>query len=114
MSQATMLIEEVIRPRVREIPVFQGLCRDCVNAPACTFPRDPSRPVRSCDEFAATELARDRQGPFVSAARVFAAVSSQAAPEPGNLKGLCRQCARRSSCTFPKPPEGVWHCDELA
>ena len=32
----------------------------------------------------------------------------------GDAKGLCRQCARRLTCSYPKPPEGVWQCDELA
>jgi hypothetical protein len=38
------------------------------------------------------------------------------APDRGTteLKGLCVQCARRDSCTYPKPAGGVWHCDELA
>ena len=113
MSQATMLIEEVMRPVERRAPAIQGLCRDCVNAEACTFPRDPSQPVRSCDEFTPTTLARDRHAPFVMAMPVYPIIRERA-PDPEELRGLCRQCANRITCTFPKPPEGVWQCDELA
>ncbi len=114
MAHGTMLIEETTRPRVREALAIQGLCRDCVNAPTCTFPRDPSRPVRSCDEFAPTDLARDRQGSPLSTSAVFSTAISQAGSEPGYLKGLCGQCTQRPTCTFPKPAGGVWHCEELA
>jgi len=113
MSQATMLIEEVARPVVRQTMVFQGLCRDCSRAEACTFPRDPSRAVRSCEEFETAEPAWGRRPSLESVAPVFPTVSDPAA-EAGNLKGLCRQCTERLTCQFPKPPEGVWQCDELA
>jgi hypothetical protein len=113
MSQATMLIEEVARPVVRQTMVFQGLCRDCSRAEACTFPRDPSRAVRSCEEFEAPEPARGRNAPLECAVSVFS-VASEPAAETGELGGLCRQCAQRLTCQFPKPPEGVWQCDELA
>jgi hypothetical protein len=29
-----------------------------------------------------------------------------------DLKGLCVNCDNRHTCTFPKPEEGVWHCEE--
>lgn len=28
------------------------------------------------------------------------------------LRGLCVNCDRRYDCTYPKPPGGVWSCDE--
>jgi hypothetical protein len=31
---------------------------------------------------------------------------------PADIPGLCRNCARLSDCTYPKPAGGVWHCDE--
>jgi hypothetical protein len=30
-----------------------------------------------------------------------------------DLKGLCRTCVHAATCSFPKPPGGVWQCDEL-
>ncbi len=26
--------------------------------------------------------------------------------------GLCKTCAVRTECKYPKPESGVWHCDE--
>lgn len=34
------------------------------------------------------------------------------APFPGGLRGLCVSCDLRFGCTYPKPPGGVWNCDE--
>jgi len=31
----------------------------------------------------------------------------------GKLRGLCRTCERRDTCTYPKPEGGVWHCEEF-
>ncbi len=95
-------------PAKLERTLYTGLCPDCMNEPACTFPRDPSRPIWSCDEF--------KPPPSVSApdqpAAPFMAVKERSEPE--ELIGLCRDCLRRSICQYPKPLGGVWHCEELA
>jgi len=31
---------------------------------------------------------------------------------PTEAAGLCRNCARLSTCTYPRPEGGVWHCNE--
>jgi hypothetical protein len=32
---------------------------------------------------------------------------------PGKAhRGLCVNCDRREGCTLPRPPGGVWHCEE--
>jgi hypothetical protein len=113
MPTTTVDLLEVIRPPIRQITVGAGLCRTCISAPECTFPRDPSRPVRSCDEFEGADAPRSDHIPRMVAASIF---------PPGDafdkgtteMKGLCVQCARRHTCTYPKPVGGVWHCDELA
>ncbi len=95
-------------PAKLERTLYTGLCRDCVNESACTFPRDPSRPIWFCDEFK----------PSASPSRPGRPAGSDAAEAertgPEELKGLCRDCLRRLTCQFPKPPGGVWHCEELA
>ncbi len=95
-------------PAKQERTLYTGLCPDCMNEPTCTFPRDPSRPIWFCDEFK----------PSASASRRGQPVASDTAEEertkPEELKGLCRDCLRRLTCQFPKPPGGVWHCEELA
>jgi hypothetical protein len=113
MPTTTVDLQEIAKPPICQIPVWVGLCRTCVRAPECTFPRDPNRPVRSCDEFEGAEAPRSERTPRTVPASVF---PMDAGPDRGatELKGLCVQCARRSSCAYPKPAGGVWHCDELA
>ncbi len=26
--------------------------------------------------------------------------------------GLCKNCEKRTVCTYPKSPAGIWHCEE--
>ena len=106
------MFQSKLTPQSAEFVVLQwkprlgGLCRDCRLADTCTFPRDPSRPVRSCDEFDPT-LAVPRRPSFSRTADLEPVA-------PGDrLIGLCRECLRRPTCQYPKPVGGVWHCDEL-
>ncbi|MBP2670313.1 MAG: hypothetical protein H6Q85_379, partial [candidate division NC10 bacterium] len=46
MPTTTVVLQEVAQTPIRQIHVGAGLCRTCVKAPECTFPRDPRRPVR--------------------------------------------------------------------
>lgn len=112
MPTTTVELQEIARPPIRQITVGAGLCRTCVKAPECTFPRDASRPVRSCDEFEGADGPRSERVPRSVASAIF---PLGGAPEKGaaELKGLCVQCARRDTCAYPKPAGGVWHCDEL-
>jgi hypothetical protein len=38
--------------------------------------------------------------------------SEEGASFLGVLRGLCINCDLRRDCTYPKPPGGVWNCDE--
>lgn len=113
MPTTTIDLQEIARTPVRQITVGAGLCRTCVKAAECTFPRDPDRPVRSCDEFEGADGPRFDHTPRTVAPSIFPSIS---AAEKGatEMKGLCVQCARRHTCAYPKPAGGVWHCDELA
>lgn len=110
MFQATMTLQEAERAILRKAPSIGGLCRDCSNADTCTFPRDPSRPIRSCDEF--EELAFPPTASSV--ARPVRSLVREDPAKATELKGLCKECALRFTCVYPKPLGGVWHCDELA
>ena len=114
MLRGSAVIEPDAELLRRRLPVITGLCGDCVHAAACTFPRDPAHPVRACEEFEGAEVRPVERRPLVAVAAVFPEPPDPMAAVPGNAKGLCRQCARRLTCSYPKPPEGVWQCDELA
>jgi hypothetical protein len=113
MTTTTVELQEIACPPIRPIPVGAGLCRTCVKAPECTFPRDPRRPVRSCDEFEGADGPRSERVPRIVAPSIFP-VRGACEGGTAELKGLCVQCARRHTCAYPKPAGGVWHCDELA
>lgn len=88
-----------------------GLCSCCNAAATCTYAR--TGPILQCEEFDGIVPPRMK---VTHATRA----SSTGLPKkpPGReedlslLKGLCSLCENRSTCTFPKPEGGVWHCEE--
>ena len=111
--KAEVAVGEARRPAERARLRIDGLCRDCVAEETCTFPRDPSRPVWSCDEFeGAGAIPAGYTVPVGKAPPLSIGVEEMA--RTTELKGLCRECANRQTCQYPKPPGGVWHCEELA
>ena len=113
MAPTAVALQEIIRPPIRQAAVGSGLCRSCVKAAECTFPRSPGHIVRSCDEFEGADGPRSPYAPLADGSSIFAA-RGPAEAATAELKGLCVQCARRRTCAYPKPAGGVWHCDELA
>lgn len=92
---------------------YRGLCSTCKNAEACSFPRDPNRPVLECDEFDGYEV--PQQEASIELAAPGTDVRSEEVAEKAEsntVRGLCRNCGRFETCTYPKPEGGVWHCDE--
>jgi len=89
---------------------FGGLCSTCKHAKACTYPRDPRRPVVQCDEFEGIREASEKAANAnPGSVKMVHATRPQAERK---YLGLCRICEKRETCTFPKPEGGVWHCEE--
>lgn len=90
---------------------YRGLCSTCKHASECTFPRDPNRPVMQCEEFEGILYAPEetRRAQPLSFGGKAPKTDEE---EPTQLKGLCKLCENRSTCTYPKPEGGVWHCVE--
>jgi hypothetical protein len=90
--------------------IFSGLCLTCQNAAECTFPRDSARPIWQCEEFMGQGRALERasmEGHSPSRTGLIAAEK--------DLKtwiGLCKNCANRETCQYPKPDGGIWRCEE--
>jgi len=90
--------------------MFKGLCVSCKKAPFCTFPRNPEHPVIQCDEFEGIESPPKKMP--ISPSSTQGTKPSVKKKDSKQYKGLCMICEKRETCTFPKPPGGVWHCDE--
>jgi len=88
-----------------------GLCAHCLNADECTYPKDPDRPTLFCDEYVGYEARPEPKVTNVTVTRT-AAKPHAAESEEGTYRGLCRTCANREHCTFPRPEGGVWRCEE--
>ena len=101
MTQVTVVIQETEHAVSRRERSVGGLCRDLLEGETCTFPRDPSRPVWSCDEFGGFDLAPTHPRP---ATRGRVRTVTEELGEATELKGLCRECANRFTCCYPKPP----------
>jgi len=92
------------------------LCSTCVHYPDCSFRNGSTTSIFFCEEFrlipAWTEAAEEGE-------RLFIAGPVRMGPSPveadkSELMGLCRNCLNRRTCIYPKPPGGVWHCEEYA
>lgn len=90
---------------------FKGLCEVCAHGSECTYLRNPDVPVLQCGEFEGYgPRPETTQKKFAEQSDRQMAQPSEA--EPANLKGLCINCDRRHTCTYPKPETGVWRCEE--
>ena len=108
MLQASLANQETVPVVLRVTRSMRGLCRTCANAEGCTFPRNPSRPVWSCEEFQG-ENVDPTDPPTLEGRRI-----PELMCETPELKGLCRDCANQTTCRYPRPEGGVWQCEELA
>lgn len=87
-----------------------GICLTCGNEIHCTFPVSRPSGVIECDEFHPEYGVSDRRSSAVSVAG--GSHLKPASSDSTLVKGLCVNCERLASCTFPKPAGGVWHCEE--
>ncbi len=80
----------------------KGLCSTCIHCSDCAFCSDSTAPIFQCEEFESKSAAIKT----VIKNPVTVDITDE------NLKGLCRNCENRKTCTFKKPESGIWHCEE--
>lgn len=87
---------------------FEGLCANCNNADHCTYARNAKKPVQYCEMYDGW-----------SGEPISADLSEVLKPDPADLrpemplsKGLCVNCANRTTCAWAQREGGVWHCEE--
>ena len=111
MEEKPVDVEELrqeIEPQ-EEIPQNEGLCATCNEEPNCFYARNADRPVLFCEMFDNTSPVSEKE-PQGERSKAQQGETEQI--QSATLKGLCVNCENRETCTFPKPEEGVWHCEE--
>jgi hypothetical protein len=91
-----------------EIPPNKGLCVTCNEATTCSYAKNATAPVLYCEMF---DDSQPQSQEAVEKVQTSTSPSETTVPD-SDLKGLCVNCDNRHTCTFPKPEEGVWHCEE--
>jgi hypothetical protein len=66
-----------------------------------------------CEEFEGYDTRPTDPAARRTPTHVRSETSAASVGPTSTLKGLCVSCAKRDTCTFPKPEGGVWHCDEF-
>jgi hypothetical protein len=89
---------------------IRGLCSTCDNYPGCTLPASRDKAAWHCEEFRSSGAPPVRTPGEQGLPPPRA--SATADGESTRFTGLCSDCEGRSSCVFPKPEGGVWHCEE--
>lgn len=102
---SNVMTETKTKTNIQEITELRGLCGTCTLSTTCTFPRASERPIMHCDEFEGYEYTKT-----VTLTKTIGTATE--VEEKVELKGLCRNCENRPTCTYPKPASGVWRCEE--
>lgn len=113
-AASTVLRRPADETQIVASPVFtSSLCANCDQADCCALPpRASSQPVIHCEEWSA---AGPVPGPAAKPVVRIHPWAAAAATASGALpKGLCANCELFPTCSFVKPDEGVWHCEEYA
>ncbi len=90
-----------------------GLCSCCNSFKDCTYPKDPERSILQCEEFEgivpySLKVASHGKITPEGLEKTPGSVMSDSNPD----RGLCSLCENRTTCTYPRPETGVWHCEE--
>ncbi len=102
---SNVMTETKTRATTHEITELRGLCGTCTLSTTCTFPRNAEKPVMHCDEFEGFEYTKTQTVTKTTG-------TSAAVEDKVELKGLCKNCENRPTCSYPKPASGVWRCEE--
>jgi len=95
----------------QEREALKGLCVSCRKASHCTYLKNATRPILQCDEFEGYPC-KPREDVPASNLKISHGEMGAVRKEENKILGLCANCKHRDECTFPKPPGGVWQCEE--
>ena len=104
--------EEAREREPHNVAAPAGLCTNCDHAATCTFQRPTGQPIAYCDEWTCED---SMPNPIQNAGTDQDEIEMKrewAMEAEARPKGLCMTCEAYPTCMFPKPPDGVWHCEE--
>ena len=104
MSSAQPLRQEIEKEAVR-LHAVGGLCANCLNERTCGIAASAGRAIHQCELHEVSSL------PTLGASPRENEETAVPANET-HLLGLCSNCDNRNGCKLPKPPSGVWRCEE--
>jgi hypothetical protein len=92
--------------------IAAGLCSNCRHLGDCGILPKTAAPILQCEMYECGSSLRPR----LSLARPPKPADDEAKGEPADeeLLGLCANCDHLRVCRLPKPPGGVWQCEEYA
>jgi hypothetical protein len=64
--------------------------------------------VHFCEEYDEQE-----DKPALTVVHHAEGLDQEALTDREKYPGICSTCAKRDTCTFPKPEGGVWQCEEF-
>ena len=86
---------------------FKGICSNCRYAIECRHRQESTEVVFFCNEYELVDSNNSK-----SPENNLPTVENSPEDFSSEVKGLCCNCENISTCTFPKPEGGVWHCEE--
>ncbi|MCU0540350.1 MAG: hypothetical protein MUF46_10780 [Desulfobacterales bacterium] len=101
--------EDAARARLEQL-IDAGLCSNCRHMGDCTMLLKNATPVTQCEMHECGPSPRPR----LTLVTRPAAGEDAGGPDGEELLGLCANCDHLKNCRLPKPPGGVWQCEEFA
>jgi hypothetical protein len=87
-----------------------GLCGNCRHASDCATLMQASAPIIQCEMHECGPSSKPR----LSLVKRRPAATGEENVDTDSLLGLCTNCDHVNACLLPKPPGGVWQCEEYA
>ncbi len=82
-----------------------GLCSNCNQQENCCICAESDAPVWECELYECSTCKETETSPITTA-------ENNTQKQDVHVLGLCLNCEMRSQCALPKPPAGVWYCEE--
>jgi hypothetical protein len=98
---------------MQEYLEYRDLCMTCNYAETCFQRKTHGKPVWYCEQFDDYIPQEPKATYTIDTTNTSSAASRKVDKHKLNgLKGLCCNCENLETCTYPKPEEGIWNCED--